>query len=42
MLQASWALLARLVPKVLQAPLLLWPAQLVQLDPKAQLVLHLS
>ena len=40
-LQASWALLARLVPKVLQAPLLLWPAQLVQLDPKAQLVLHL-
>ena len=43
-LQASWALLARLVPKVLQAqPVLLrpWPAQLVQPVPKAQLVLHL-
>ena len=44
MLQASWALLARLVPKVLQAqPVLIrpWPAQLVQPVPKAQLVLNL-
>ena len=41
-LQASWALLVQPVPKVLQAPLLPWPAQLVPLDPKAPLVLHLS
>ena len=39
--QASWAQWAQLAPKVLQAPLLPWPAQLVPLDPKAQLVLHL-
>ena len=42
--QASWAQWAQLAPKVLQAqPVLLlrWPAQLVQLDPKDQLVLHL-
>ena len=42
--QASWAQWAQLAPKVLQAQpvlLLLWPAQLVQPVPKAQLVLHL-